>query len=271
MQTNRKKKIIIFLSIVLCIGGILWSRYEENIFNEENIGKMYELNAEAMSENKERFYNYKVVEMPEKSNELIAVEFNTDNQQNVGFIDEYGNVIREPFLENPEYDYYETHKGESEISKFEGDYFQDKYTKSVYDRNFELVKNKDIQNLFQDNKRKSRRIRKKEFDEIDKSLKHILTKKQASRIGNYDSNVPFWEYKDGIYTLFISEGFFWSVDFILDSNYNLASHFYFRTDNKSFITWPDNSSKVGCAFVVNLGKVYFNDEGEIIWITYAKE
>lgn len=142
MITNKVGKvmaIIICTIFVLIMGTILYLFFKEDqVFTKEGL-HMVNIVDKAKETDGDKFIHYKVEGVSKDSKELIAVHFNTNSENNIGFIDEYRNVVKELFLSDPYYDYYETAGVSTWLSYYVGEYYEDIYSESYYNRNFEKV------------------------------------------------------------------------------------------------------------------------------------
>lgn len=267
MTINRKMKIILSIIVLfilsccvytVCKHGNQYPFKDKQMINVVNLAKKVD---------KDKYIVYQEVERVKESKELIAVVFNTDSEYNVGFIDEFGNVIKEPFLKDPYYDFTNTSDGQVGINSYYNGYFYDSNSKKIYDEKFAKV---DIANenseLFESNYKKERTYEKvshENYKKIEKTLKKLVLDGYKTNEYNVGYNgttyfVPFGNSSGATYYI------------LLDKNYNLLTHIYYSQGNENQCSSIEKDSKVGNAFVRDLGLVYYNIYGDIIWITYCK-
>lgn len=58
---------------------------------------------------------------------------------------------------------------------------------------------------------------------------------------------------------------------LLDREYKLLTELYYCDGNIDLFDEPEMGSKVGRAFIRNVGLAYYNTDGDIIWITYCRQ
>lgn len=268
--------VIIFVpALILTIinaGNDTAAESASEIFSNQ-AGKMIDIEKKARQEEKKRFLQYQVVDIPEDSKERIAVRFNTMDGKNIGIIDEHGNVIKEPFL----YD---------RINCYCDDYFTfDKYINygnyidltnyggGIYNLNLEPVTLSEQEEEAYDKLIHSKgryinyddKVHTKETEKIYQYFKNpedyeLTNLDQKGENGIYTANM----FKEGKSSNNI-------IILLLDENYDLATHFYYRPNNGLMLSPPSADSKVGAVYVSYFGLVYFNLDGEIIWITYCDQ
>lgn len=143
VENRTKCKIIIIVFGILLLFGLDFLYWRSPL---KSSVEAEEIEEKARKIDKEVFIDYEVKKPNKNSKELITVHFNTDSEYNVGFIDEYGNVVKEPFLIDEEYDYYETLRGEIGVSRYIDEYYlhyekdnQGDWKYKAYDRSFQEV------------------------------------------------------------------------------------------------------------------------------------
>lgn len=265
MANKKTKLLFIIIILLICSGCSVFDHYP---FKEDD---MIDAVKKSKSLDKDKFINYEVVEN-NNSKELIAVVFNTDDEKNVGFIDEYGNVIKEPFLCDPNYDYYENLRGSIGVSTYHGDYYQyykktnkDTIQIEYYDRHFEKVdlSDEDIRIFEKDFEKHNNSTSKDVQNNIEKKVNDLL--KSGYKSLSYDNSL-----NNDLYNIsFLYNEFGYNI--LLDKSLNLKTRLYFHdTTTKNLFAEPRTNSKVGNFFVKDFGLVYYNLDGDIIWITYCK-
>lgn len=267
---QNKNAILLFI-IAMIVSGCSWHQSDsDNPFQDEST--VVNAVTKAKSIDKNKFINYHTINGTNNSKELIAVVFNTDSKINLGFIDEYGNVIKEPFLEAKNYDYNETLRGKVGVDSYFDKYYDyNSYDENgnniYYDRNFNKV-SLSFSEKEEFNRNKSewlldtKVIENEEFSAIKECLDKVLKKGfithdyNIERIGDiYDIH---FVYKIGYHIL-------------LDEKYELLTPLYFPDkSNLNLFASPNNNSIVGNYFIKDFGLVYYNTYGDIIWITYTK-
>lgn len=267
MRNRKSLLIIVFSIIVVVIGGYYVIKYFDNPIMNDELG-MINAVEKAKSMDKDQFIHYTVSAPKKDSKELIAVVFNTDDEYNKGFIDEYGNVVKEPFLKNPYYDYQEKYRGSGVVDSFEGQYYIDRFSEKIFDRNFQEVYLTESQleeyNIKMDLIYRDKEITEQKFKQIQKRLNRILKPGYETHIYNNSYNGEFYNIS------FVYD--YRSYHIILDNNLHIATEFYIPdTTSLGLVSGPNKESKVGSFFVKDFGKVYYNLDGDIIWITYCKD
>lgn len=198
------------------------------------------------------------------------MRFNTMDEKNIGIIDEYGNVIKEPFLQDKSYN----HCGEYiTLDKFinYGNYIDLYFDGGIY--------NLDLERVVLTEKEKETWDEFKHLKEMRIGVDFNVNEKEIIKIYQYFDNPKDYRLRylnqkgeNGIYiaNLITGDGLFNTIYVIfLDENYDLASHFYYSPYDENMLSSPSEGSKVGIVYIKNLGQVYFNLDGEIIWITYC--
>lgn len=262
MKKNKYIVKLVPLLIVLLVGCVFFVGKSSN--KDSDLTKIMDIEEKARSIDKRKFViDYDVKEMNPNSKEIIAVVFNTEREYNVGFIDEYGTVLTEPFIVGGTYN-------DSNIYRFYGDMFEDQNNDVFYDKSFNVITPSDEQ--------------MKAFKELSEDTAYIMTKKDTKIMleiykelytnkFNQDSNVGVNE--KGILIEFNDNNSIYS--FIADKKgkikFRLTSQMeYLESKELDFfhepIKFPEKGSIVGKAIIEGLGQVYFNLNGDIIWITY---
>lgn len=230
---------------------------------------LFNIETLAKEEDQECFLHYQVVDIPSDSKEFIAVRFNTMDEKNIGIIDEHGNVIKEPFLHDNLDCYCGEYSYPISMKTYYGDYIDLTYSDGgIYNRDLEKVTLSEEE--------------QKEWD------RYIYLKTKDTSIENGRGVDKIYEYfgepekyklkylgkigENGIYTarfVNLEDFLLTSYTLFLDENYELISHLYYSTYDATMLLPPSEGSKVGLIYVKDLGIVYFNIDGEIIWITYC--
>lgn len=202
INKNTKKIVVVIFMVMILIWIGVYLLDDKSPFSRK-AGDMVNIVDLVNSIDKNNFHNYQVKEKQEKSKELIAVVFNTDSKYNLGFIDEYGNVIKEPFLQNPYYNFENRTDGEIGVKRYYNGYFYDVYTQSYYDENFNKVNilPKNLQEFEKENIQKENyeKVSTSDFNKVKNVLKDIL--KNGYEISNYNVS----KYNGGYYVSFINQ------------------------------------------------------------------
>lgn len=286
-----KWSLITFLSFLLILILLLLFVFELTIANfagdyvphtdgndkgfSEKAGEMVDIEKMAEKEDRERFLHYQVVDIPADSKERIAVRFNTMDEKKIGIIDEHGNVIKEPFLHDKVDCYCSGSEPSLSLDINYGNYIDlTKYGGGFYNLNLEQValSSKEKEDWYEQRYLKEK-ITKIDLNENDNRI---------IKISDYFVNPKNYRFKhirrwgeNGIYVAEFLYDYTTTVAasycIFLDENFNLISHFYYSFFEDHMLLAPSAGSKIGVVYVKNLGLVYFNIDGEIIWITYCDQ
>lgn len=267
--------IIVFFLIIISFAAVDndITGSDGKIFSDQ-AGEMVNIVITAEEADRERFLHYQVVDIPPDSKERIAVRFNTEDEKNIGIIDEHGNVIKEPFLHDSLECYCGKYDPPLSLHINYGDYIDLAYFDGgIYNLELEPVTLSE-----QEMTKQEEYIHSKVTDE---AVDFNVTAKEIVKIyeyfeypKNYELRYLIRQGESGIYTaeLIRPSGLTSSMfTLFLDENYDLASHFYYSPFDVDMLLPPTGGSKVGMVFVEDLGMVYFNLDGEIIWITYCDQ
>lgn len=263
---ENKRRYILLVVVALLLSGCSCLFSSDSPLQNESMAVNAETKAKSID--KKKFIDYQVVEQPNTSKELIAVVFNTDSKINLGFIDEYGHVIKEPFLET-NYDYHEKLRGDVGVDRYYDKYYAYKSPckkeYEYYDNNFDKVSlSCREQEEFESNRLlDNRKVDIEEFNAIKENLDKILEK-------GYETNDYNISHFGNIYRVsfaYCNVGY----NILLDDQYELLTPLYFPDKpNLDLFVSPHNNSIVGNFFIKDFGLVYYNTYGDIIWITYCK-
>lgn len=270
---ENKKRYILLVIIALLLSGCSCLFSSDSPLQNESMAVNAETKAKSID--KKKFIDYQVVEQPNTSKELIAVVFNTDSKINLGFIDEYGNVIKEPFLKDSNYDYYEKLRGSVGVNSFFKEYFEYLYKDENGDMNVKYYDRKFNEVILSCNEIEEYDHRRSiSFNyniELNEEKFKILKSHLDEIIKNgYETD----DYNIGYNGDFYDIGFLYKIGhhILLDNNYNLLTPLYFSDrSNLNLFASPNKDSIVGNFFVEDFGLVYYNTHGDIIWITYCKD
>ena len=131
MITSKNKKRITILILIILIASIYYFVEESNKYQFKGYANLVAIATDADISK----FNTKTKRTEEQGKELIAVEFNNIEGNNIGFIDEYGNVILEPVYQGKlsgTHGYYLLHK-------FYGEYYYIEEQDAYINRNGEYV------------------------------------------------------------------------------------------------------------------------------------
>lgn len=216
------------------------------------------------------------VEVPTISNERIAVRFNTLKEQNIGIIDEWGNIIKNPFLQDPAECF--CGQGIPSLKKQTnyGEYIDlSAYGGGIYNCDMEEITLSDAEKEAWIKERAKTRLagitadlkenskqQEKIYDYFEEPEDYEL--RRITRISENDKTymaelVRIGETKPITYYLF------------LDENYDLLSNLYYASKEPELFVPPAEGSKIGMAFVKDVGMIYYNIYGKIIWITHCNQ
>lgn len=273
------KKRLFSVSIIVCICFLIVIFLMLQKYNDFPFKSRIDwINAEerAKSIDKKKFIDYEIKENSMNSKELIAVVFNTDNETNLGFIDEYGNVIKEPFLRD-NYDYYEKLRGPIGIKRYFENYYKHiclnengDYYYTFYDRNFNPVTlSNDEQKKYETDKDEIKWIYDNENKINENDFKNLIA--YLDEILKSDYSIYDIDYNENMYNIYFSFDFR-GYNILLDKQLQIATRLYFPDSTTlNIFTPPSKDSKVGNFLIKDFGLVYYNTHGDIIWITYCKD
>lgn len=266
MYTKITKVINIIMIILILVFSInLISNITPTIYNDPNLLKN---RVEKIDEHE--FINYMKPnkDMKYNSNELIAVEFNNIEGPNVGLIDINGNVVVEPLISSfwsPECD--EDYESTDSLPVF--------YNNTV-----------EIEERFYNERLEEVHLTTKEIKERNETIENMAKKLEdvtiieKRRLENKilsDMWLPATYLKNNDINI-ITNGEFYSVSLIINNvthNYIYNSSFE-RVENLKSVG-DGNTLQLskygfnsGSTRLTDIGTVYYNASGKIIWISYCK-
>jgi hypothetical protein len=224
----------------------------------------------------QKFIEYEVVGNQVDSKERIAVCFNgVGEENNIGIIDEYGNVIVGPIMTG-RFNTYCEYEGSGRIVGMYNGYFE------LYN----IIDNEIISTYWniEGNLVELSEEEKLEIDELKKEAEYTISEL------NYDQEDSeyFIELQEHVKTKFnidiylskiIKRGKYYTIGF--GKQFNSVNIIYDENlkevGNMIFVDWgvvngylikPLKDSEIGVYVIEELGIVYFNTYGDIIWIKY---
>lgn len=210
----------------------------------------------SMQENKEKFYNPKYTIIEETEAFLIELNTNNQNGYDTAFMDKNGH-ISSPFKETENLHSYI-------LKTFSGLY---KMSENEY-INTMLVKVTDKEKISEAKKEKEQYYLNSYID--------VTNTVEGKRINSYiepkiSGNILKVEKNGEYYLVTFSKGVLGLATYNLfcDNQGKIVGNMVFNAQD--MVQIPKDDNEIGCFLYEGFGKVYFNTEGKVIWITYNKD
>ena len=190
MITSKNKKRITIFILILLIASIYYFVEESSKYQFMGYDNLVAIATDADISK----FNTKTKRTEEQGKELIAVEFNNIEGNNIGFIDEYGNVILEPVYQGK----LSGTQGYYLLHKFYGEYYYIEEQDAYINRSGEYVELTEVEKEEYAKLKEEDKLKYK-FDSIDESEVADIVK---TRFGKDDFQVVCNTYSHQKFCLF---------------------------------------------------------------------
>jgi len=256
ITSKNKKRITIFI-LILLIASIYYFVEESSKYQFKGYADLVAIATDADISK----FNTKTKGTEEQGKELIAVEFNNVEGNNIGFIDEYGNVILEPVYQGK----LSRSHGYYLMQKFYGEYYYIEEQDVYINRSGEYVE------LTEEEKEEYAKL--KEEDKLKYEVISIYDKNELADIVKTKFGEDYFQVACNTNSLEnfcifnFSAGFMKVAEVILNIE-TLEGVTFVRKDSQMvYILPPYSNESIGIFHIENEMKVYFKMSGEILWIT----
>ena|GEM_PF-1382358 len=257
MITSKNKKRITIFILILLIASIYYFIEESSKYQFKGYANLVAIAADKGISK----FNTKTKRTEEQGKELIAVEFNNVEGNNIGFIDEYGNVILEPVYQGK----LSGTQGYYLMQKFYGEYYYIEEQDAYINRSGDYVE------LTEEEKEEYAKL--EEEDKLKYMVESIYNESELAdivktRFGEdyfrVDCNINSLE---NICTFSLSAGFMKGAEVILNTETLEGITFVCKDSQLLSVLAPYSNESIGIFHIENEMKVYFKMSGEILWIT----